>query len=113
MTTSQQTLITTSTIPAGKYVALVRVGLVGNGDTSAFDYLARVTDVSGNLIGELSAAKNKAVYYDDFLYFQSLVQLQSNMKLYLKVWRNTGSGLAKAGKNGVYNSTNIILIPIQ
>lgn len=113
LTTSQQTLITTSTIPAGKYVALVRVGLVGNGDTSAFDYLARVTDVSGNLIGELSAAKNRAASYEDFLYFQSLVQLQSNMKLYLKVWRNTGSGLAKAGKNGVYNSTNIILIPIQ
>ena len=113
LTTTQQNIITTSLVPKGNYIIFVRVALIGNGDTSAFDYIARVVDSSNNILGDLSTSKQRAVPYGDSLMMQSFVSLSADSVLYLKVWRNTGSGTAQTGSNGIYDSTNIIIIPIQ
>jgi hypothetical protein len=113
LTTNFADIVTASNVPAGSYIVIARVACMGNGDSSAFDYIINVTNTSNTVISDaLCCAKQKVANYDDSCVTVAKITLASATNVKIRVRRNTGTGTARSGTSGQYNATTLTLIPI-
>lgn len=113
LTTDFADIVSVANVPAGDYIVIARVALMGNGDSSSFDYLVRVTNTGNTILSNaLCCAKQKTANYDDSVVVVGKITLSASTNVKVRVRRNTGTGTARSGSSGEYNSTTLTLIPI-
>lgn len=113
LTTNFADIVTASNVPVGSYIVIARVALMGNGDSSSFDYLVQVTNTGNTVLSNaLCCAKQKTANYDDSVVTVGKITLSASTNVKIRVRRNTGTGTARSGSSGEYNSTTLTLIPI-